>query len=164
MRYSGVLLIVTMTVALVATVLFFSFAPTQSVVAEPAPAQEAAVAAVDPAVAALYTERAAALQAQAEQLQLTIQERQATYAEQLATLTAAQAVAEEQLGALAGQEELLHQQLAEFTNVRASRGAQYDLQLQEARGQYDARAAAIVAQLQEAQARLAEANQLLGRQ
>ncbi|MCB0156600.1 MAG: hypothetical protein KDD83_00590 [Caldilineaceae bacterium] len=165
MRNTGVILAVTLTVALVATVLFFSFVPTTNILAEAASAsaETTAAAANDPATTALYVERALTLQNQANELQRTIESRQATFAEQLTTLATAQSAAEEKLATLAQQEEMLRGQLDEFTAARATRNAQYAQQLQDAQAQYAARAQAITAQINEAQARLDEANQILGR-
>ncbi|MCB0073640.1 MAG: hypothetical protein KDE20_19365 [Caldilineaceae bacterium] len=166
MRNTGVILAVTLTVALVATVLFFSFVPTTNILAEAAAASDTAATeavANDPATMALYVERALTLQNQANELQRTIESRQATFAEQLTTLATAQSAAEEKLAILAQQEELLRGQLEEFTAARATRNAQYAQQIQDAQAQYAARAQAITAQINEAQARLNEANQMLGR-
>ncbi|MCB0045550.1 MAG: hypothetical protein KDD92_08985 [Caldilineaceae bacterium] len=168
MRSTVVIFVVTMTVALAATVLFFSFAPAMGLTAEAASAStdastEMNTEASTEADTAFYVDRALTLQKQAGELQRTIDERQAIFADQLTALTNAQNAADEKLTALIQQEEALSAQLEKFTAARAGRSAQYAQQLQGAQSEYAARAQMITAQINEAQARLDEVNQVLGR-
>ena len=68
-----------------------------------------------------------------------------------------------QVHLLANQEQALQQQAVQLQSVRTQRQTEYQRQLDAARAQYAERAATIDAQIAEVQARLAEANTLLGR-
>ena len=108
-------------------------------------------------------ERAAVYTRQIGELQTTLANRAGVYADQLAALDANLAALNDQLSQLRAESQTLTQQQAQIEAFRAERSAQFSAQLDQARQQYDQRAAAMHSQLVEAQARLAEANQLLGR-
>ena len=119
-----------------------------------------------PAVAALQTafaDREAAYQTQLAQLQQAFTEHQTTYQQQLAEMNQRQTQTQAQAQQLANHAQTLQAQIAQLQAVRAQRQAQYQSQLETARTQYGARAAVINNQLVEVQARLAEANAMLGR-
>ncbi len=118
----------------------------------------------DPAaLQAQFGQREAEYQAQIAQLQQAYAERQAAYRQQIEEMTQRLTLANNQLQTLASQEQALQQQVVQLQAARSQRGAQLQAQLEEARNQYAARAATINAQLAEVQARLAEANAILGR-
>ena len=157
MRILSVLLAVTLTVGMVAAVVFFSVSPSpESATAQPD-------AALTKEADAASTTSAAILRAQIAQLQQAIDARQTVYGRQLAVLASAQGAVDQRLAELDEQATLLHEQVDALSAERASRIAQYDGQLQQLQVQYALRAAEITARIDEAQARLAEANQLLGR-
>ena len=115
------------------------------------------------AMQAAFADREAAYQTQLAQLQQAFTEHQAIYQQQLAEMNQRQTQSQAQVQQLANQTQTAQAQIAQLQAVRAQRQAQYQSQLEAARTQYGERATVINNQLAEVQARLAEANAMLGR-
>jgi hypothetical protein len=130
-----------------------------------APATTGDVAVADQAAAleAAFRTREAEYQAQVQQVNTLLQARQTLYSQQLTEWGARANDGEALLQQLTVQEQTLRSQIAQLEQARAERLAQYQGQVAEARNQFATRAATINGQLAEAQARLAEANAMLGR-
>ena len=99
---------------------------------------------------------------QLTQVQQALAERKAVYDGQLQEMNNRVATGQTQVRTLADQEQAIRQQVTQIANARLERQAAYATQLAAARQEYDQRLAQLAAQLQEAQARLAEARTLLG--
>ena len=91
-----------------------------------------------------------------------VRQRDAAYGAQLDELTRRIQAGQEQVAALASQEQALGDQLAQLEQTRQDRAASYQGQLGTLQEQYGQRFAQYAAQLQEIQSRLAEARTLLG--
>lgn len=91
-----------------------------------------------------------------------VRQREAAYGAQLNELTRRIQAGQEQVAALASQEQALGDQLAQLEQTRQDRAASYQGQLGTLQEQYGQRFAQYAAQLQEIQSRLAEARTLLG--
>lgn len=100
---------------------------------------------------------------QIEQAASLLQERQATYQAQIEELTRRVQDGQAQLANLDTQEVALQQQLAQVQNARGVQLDSYTSQLAAAKEAYQARFDQLSAQLREADAKLAEANAILGR-
>ena len=165
MKNLGPLLAGGLTLLVVMLVGIFSFLPAG---AATQPAAASAGPIVIPAVdttniQASIAERDAAYQAQINQLNQTLQERQATYQTQADTLKAQTTAAQAQLTDLKNQEQNLPAQISQFDQARADRLAVYQAQLDQLNQQYQERLAQLQTQLNDVQAKLAEANAQLGR-
>ncbi len=161
MKNPVLIVVMIVSVALVSAVIFFGLAPLNNPAdasAAPVPVQP-----VTPQNAEQFAVRTATLQAQIAQLQQSLSERQTTYAGQLAELDAVQATIDEKLSGLEQQDQLLLQQLDDVRAERDTRNDQYAQLLAQTSTEYAGRAAEITSRLNEAQVRLAEVNQLLGR-
>lgn len=97
------------------------------------------------------------------QVEDLVRQREAAYRAQLDELTRRIQSGQEQVAALASQEQALADQVAQLEQARQERAASYQGQLGTLQEQYGQRFAQYAAQLQEIQARLAEANALLGK-
>lgn len=173
MKHLGPLLAGGLTLAVVMVIAVFSFLPPQVL----PQSEQAEVAATDNLAStqivispvdtsqleATMAEREATYQAQIEELGRALQERQAIYQGQIQELTAQIAAAQNQLNDLRAQEQNLPGQITQLEDTRAERQAAYQAQLQEFQNQFNDRIVQLQAQLNEAQARLAEANAQLGR-
>lgn len=115
------------------------------------------------ALQAAFAQREAAYQEQLAQLNQAYAERQRLYQQQLEEMNRRLATVQQQVQAIRSQEETLRQQLAQLQSLRSERQAQYQSQLLQMRTEYANRANAINAQLADVQARLVEANAMLGR-
>ena len=89
--------------------------------------------------------------------------RQTAYAQQLAELDARRTALVAGLEQAEGQAAEVAQQVATVQAARTERLGVYQAQLQQAQAEYDARYGAMAQQLAEAEAKLAEANAILGR-
>lgn len=164
MKYLGPLLAGGLTLVIVLIIGVFSFWPAeQAVTADPPPTQQIVVSIVETTeLEAAMAEREAVYQAQIEELSRALQERQATYQTQIQELTTQIAAAQNQLNELKIQEQNLPSQITQLEVTRAERLAVYQSQLQQVQEQYNNRLTQLQVQLNEAQARLAEANAQLG--
>lgn len=112
---------------------------------------------------AAYQAREAQMQPQLSRLTETLQQRQAAYEQQLAELAARQAALVTGLEQTENQATALAEQIATLQVARNERLGVYQTQLDQAQVEYDARYATMALQLAEAEAKLAEANAVLGR-
>lgn len=128
----------------------------------------AAVAAPGPGTALTPTLAAAAnvaspgVQIPVGQANDLVRQREAEYRAQLDELTRRIQAGQEQVTALASQEQAISDQLAQLEQERQDRAASYQSQLGTLQEQYRQRFAQYAAQLQEVQSRLAQAQALLG--
>lgn len=163
MKNLGPLLAGGLTLLIVLAVGVFSFLP-----AQPAPAAESAtgpivVPAADTGqLEAAMAERENVYQGQLQQLEQTYQDRQAMYQSQIQTLNSQITAAQNQLDDLTAQEATLSLQVAQFEQSRTERLNTYQAQLNELNPQYADRLSQLQAQINEAQAKLAEVNAQLG--
>jgi len=111
----------------------------------------------------VYNEREQLYLQQIQELSAEQQARQLTYQTQLNELSARAATLQTQLDTLTAQEEALRQQLSQFNVVRVERIVAYQSQLDEATAQYSAQQSQLQTRLNDARAKLAEANTILGR-
>ncbi len=149
-KSKGPILAVSLTLIIAALVAVFSFLPGD------APASAAADLNT-------FSGQDIAYQEQIAQLNLQAQDRQAIYQAQQAELASRLTLGRQRLQELTVLEQTLQQQIEQLNAVRAERQMVYEGQLQEASSQFDVRYAQLQAQLNEALARLAEANAQLGR-
>ncbi len=175
MKNLGPLLAGGLTLLIVLGVGIFSFLPAerptqatteQPVAAVPIPPTEQIAVPAEPDTTqfdAAMAEREAIYQAQIEELNQASQERQATYQAQIEASTVQIASAQNQLNDLKAQEQNLLAQVSQLETARAERLAVYQNQLQQVQKQYSDRYVQLQAQLNEARAKLSEANVQLGR-
>lgn len=105
---------------------------------------------------------ASEVQVTASQADDLVRQREAAYGAQLDELTRRIQAGQEQVAALASQEQALGDQLAQVEQMRQDRAASYQGQIGTLQEQYGQRFAQYAAQLQEIQSRLAQARTLLG--
>ena len=140
----------------------FALQPTASAAPSPQGDAQATLTVITDADQARQRQVEAAYAEQLTQVQQALAERKAVYDGQLQEMNNRVATGQTQVRALADQEQAIQQQIAQLYNARLERQAAYATQLAAARQEYDQRLAQLAAQLQEAQARLAEARTLLG--
>ena len=109
-----------------------------------------------------FAERESVYRQQMVELETLLQERRTTYEQQIETLNQALTVGRSHLESLAAQELSAEEQLAQFTQAQGERQAIYSTRRQEAQERYDIRYNQMLGQLAEVQAKLAEAQQMLG--
>lgn len=157
-------LTVGMLVSLLALVSLLSFSSNLLAVDDDVPTEpEAAVAEATTELEAVYRQREETYLQQIETLGAARLEREATYQGQVSELMTQVAGAQARLNALTAQEEALRQQLSQLNVVRVERIAAYQQQLDEVTAQYNVQQPQLQSRLNEAQAKLAEANAILGR-
>lgn len=110
----------------------------------------------------IFAERESVYREQIVELDTLLQERRAIYEQQIETLTQALTVGRSHLENLAAQELSAEEQLTQFTQAQGERQTIYSTRRQEAQERYDIRYNQMLAQLAEVQAKLAEAQQMLG--
>jgi hypothetical protein len=162
---------VVFTIAIAITgVLLVTFAGAATAAARPVTAlAPALISAVSPAVAPAAEPAQPGPGAGAPEVQVAVgqvddlvRQREAAYGAQLDELTRRIQAGQEQVAALASQEQALRDQLAQLEQTRQDRAASYPGQLGTLQEQYGQRFAQYAAQLQEIQSRLAQARTLLG--
>lgn len=109
-----------------------------------------------------FVAREAVYRQQILELDALLKERQATYAQQVETLTQALTVGRSQLTALEAQQVAAEQQVAQLNSARDERHSLFLTRRQENQYNYDVRYTQMLAQLADVQAKLAEAQQILG--
>ena len=109
-----------------------------------------------------FAERETVYRRQMLELDTLLQERRAVYEQQVGTLTQALTVGRTHLDSLNAQELAAEGQLIQFNQTQSERLAIFSTRRQEAQDRYDVRYNQMLAQLAEVQAKLAEAQQILG--
>jgi type IV secretory pathway protease TraF len=109
-----------------------------------------------------FVAREAVYRQQILELDALLKERQATYGQQVETLTQALAVGRSQLTALEAQQVAAEQQVAQLNSARDERQSLFLTRRQENQYSYDVRYTQMLTQLADVQAKLAEAQQILG--
>ncbi len=155
----------TLTAGFLALLLIYGLPQGQRALAETPVAGSTAVTVESEAAeeVAAYQAREAQMQAQLSQLADALEERQTAYAQQLAELDARRTALVAGLEQAEGQAAEVAQQVATVQTARNERLGVYQAQVQQAQAEYDARYGAMAQQLTEAEAKLAEANAILGR-
>ncbi len=110
-----------------------------------------------------FAERETVYRRQMLELDTLLQERRAIYEQQVETLTQALTVGRTHLDGLNAQELAAEEQLVRFNQAQSERLAIFSTRRQEAQNRYDVRYNQMLAQLAEVQAKLAEAQQILGK-
>ena len=158
-------LALTLTVGFLALLLVYGLPQRHQASAEAAVVNPMAAAADGEAVEAIaaYQAREAQMQPQLSRLTETLQQRQAAYEQQLVELAARQAALVTGLEQAENQAAALAEQVTTLQVARNQRLGAYQAQLEQAQVEYDARYATMAQQLAEAEAKLTEANAVLGR-
>ena len=170
MKNAGVILAVGLTALVVATIAAFSFMPRGGAEAQGAPPAPDAAAAVAPvagsadpaAVEAAFAAREALIQAQIQELDRELADRNTDYAARAAEMADLVATGEAQLAGLSANELALRGQVDELSQALTDRAAIYAGQRAQAAAQYQTRIAQLKAQMDEANAKLADARAQLG--
>lgn len=164
MKNAGVMMAVAATSLIVLAIGIFSFWPGADLEAQPDPATVTplAVAPDMPAVQAAFAAREALIQTQIQQLDQELAARESEYQARAAELSALIMTGEGQLAQLQDQETVLQEQVDQLLVTQSERAAVYDSQRQQAFYQYQVNIQQLQAQLDEATAKLADAQAQLG--
>lgn len=166
MKNAGVIIAVGMTALVVLAVVAFSFMPEAGAV-QPDPAipdlPAAAATTGDPAaVEAAFAAREALIASQARELDRELADRNASYQARAEELTALIATGEAQLAELESAELALQEQVTGLDTALVDRAALYEQRRVQAYTQYQTGINQLQAQLDEANAKLADARAQLG--
>ncbi len=164
MKSVGVMMAVAATSIIVLAIGIVSFLTGADSEAQPNPATVTplAVAPDMPAVQAAFAAREALIQAQIQQLDQELAARESDYQARAAEMSALIMNGEAQLAQMQGQETGLQQQVDQLLVTQSERATVYDTQRQQAFYQYQVNIQQLKAQLDEAIAKLADAQAQLG--
>ena len=164
MKSAGVIMAVAATSIIVLAIGIFSFLPGADFQALPNSATviPLAVAPDTPAVQAAFAAREALIQTQIQQLDQELAARESDYQARAAEMSALIMTGEGQLAGLQQQETALQQQVDQLLATQSERATVYDGQRQQAYYQYQVNIQQLKVQLDEATAKLADAQAQLG--
>lgn len=164
MKNAGVVMAVAVTGIIVLAIGIFSFLPgaKSEAPSNPATVVPLAVAPDMPAVQAAFAAREALLQAQIQQLDQELAARETDYQARAAEMSALIMTGEGQLAQLEAQESDLQQQIDQLLASQSERATAYATRRQQALYQYQVNIQQMKIQLDEATAKLAEAQAQLG--